>query len=200
MARPQDPDSWAQVFPLLFLHSGKASRRLIHANLSRTNRFSPTDTKFATCADDATVKIWDFATGVEERSLTGHGWDIKCMDWHRSKGLIVTGSKDNLIKLWDPRKTSELCTLYHLFLFSFSLRCKHSTTHGRHGAKSMITSVGFNLNGHYLANTAKEQSVRIWDMRMLREIVILKGNTADVNCTISSFFLLEPEKKDTFSQ
>lgn len=28
--------------------------------------FSPTDTKFATASDDATIKIFDFAGGIEE--------------------------------------------------------------------------------------------------------------------------------------
>ena len=48
----------------------------------------------------------------EERQLTGHGWDVKCIDWHPTKGLIASGSKDNLAKLWDPRSGDVLTTLY----------------------------------------------------------------------------------------
>jgi polyadenylation factor subunit 2 len=36
--------------------------------------FSPSDTKFVSCGDDATVRIWDWATHSEERVLEGHGW------------------------------------------------------------------------------------------------------------------------------
>ena len=64
------------------------------------------------CSDDSLVKIWDFRTGTEERTLSGHGWDVKCVDWHPAKGLIVSGGKDNQIKLWDPRTANQLQTLY----------------------------------------------------------------------------------------
>ncbi len=42
----------------------------------------------------------------------GHGWDVKCVQWHPSKGLLVSGSKDNQIKFWDPRTSTVLSTLY----------------------------------------------------------------------------------------
>jgi polyadenylation factor subunit 2 len=37
--------------------------------------------------------------------MTGHGSDVKCVDWHPFKALIVSGSKDSQqpIILWDPR-------------------------------------------------------------------------------------------------
>ena len=34
------------------------------------------------------------------------------MQWHPTKGLIVSGSKDNQIKYWDPRTGTCLSTLY----------------------------------------------------------------------------------------
>jgi WD40 repeat protein len=34
-------------------------------------RFSPNDTKFASCSDDSFVRIFDFLTGTEERELRG---------------------------------------------------------------------------------------------------------------------------------
>ncbi|CAF4159580.1 unnamed protein product, partial [Rotaria magnacalcarata] len=34
-------------------------------------------------------------TGTEERELRGHGCDVKCVDWHPHKGLLVSGSKDS---------------------------------------------------------------------------------------------------------
>jgi WD40 repeat protein len=42
----------------------------------------------------------------------GHGWDVRCVEWHPSKGLIVSGSKDMLVKFWDPRSGKDLSTLY----------------------------------------------------------------------------------------
>jgi polyadenylation factor subunit 2 len=74
--------------------------------------FSPADTKFATCSDDSTIRIWDFSEAREERMMTGHGWDVRCVDWHPFKGLLASGSKDNLVKLWDPKAGQDLATLY----------------------------------------------------------------------------------------
>ena len=56
-----------------------------------------------TASDDATLKIFDFAGGLQESTLTGHGWEAKSVDWHPNKGLLVSGSKDHTVKLWDPR-------------------------------------------------------------------------------------------------
>ena len=33
------------------------------------------------------------------------------MKWHPTKGLLASGSKDNLVKFWDPRTSTVLTTL-----------------------------------------------------------------------------------------
>lgn len=45
--------------------------------------------------------------------LAGHGADVKCLDWHPRKSLLVSGSKDNQqpVKLWDPKSGQSVCTL-----------------------------------------------------------------------------------------
>jgi polyadenylation factor subunit 2 len=83
-----------------------------HREAVRGLSFSPDDDRFATASDDSTVRVWSFAESREERILTGHGWDVKCVEWHPTMGLLVSGSKDNLIKFWDPRTGTALTTLY----------------------------------------------------------------------------------------
>lgn len=90
--------------------------------------WSPNDERFVTCGDDGLVKIWSYREAKEEKSLSGasslpasaatyadpragHGWDVRCVDWHPTKGLIVSGSKDMLVKFWDPRTGKDLSTL-----------------------------------------------------------------------------------------
>ena len=68
-----------------------------HANGVRDIAFSPNDLKFLTCGDDSAIKIWNFNNGKEERTLSGHHWEVKSADWHPNLGLIVSGSKDNLL-------------------------------------------------------------------------------------------------------
>lgn len=99
-----------------------------HREAIRGLSFSPDDGRFATASDDSTIRIWSFEESREERVLTGacgpiccevnlivfigHGWDVKCVEWHSTKGLLVSGSKDNMIKFWDPRTGRVLSTLY----------------------------------------------------------------------------------------
>ena len=133
-----------------------------HGDAIRDLAFSPNDAKFITASDDATLKIFDFARGEEESTLTGHGWDAKSVDWHPTKGLIVSGSKDHLVKLWDPRTGRCLTTL--------------------HGHKNTITKTAFEkIKGYCLATSARDQTARIFDLRMMRDICLLKGHEKDIS-------------------
>ena len=44
-----------------------------HREPVRALAFAPTDLKFATASDDATVRIWDFARCASDVTLAGHG-------------------------------------------------------------------------------------------------------------------------------
>ncbi|KAK9368733.1 WD40-repeat-containing domain protein [Lipomyces kononenkoae] len=132
-----------------------------HREAVRDLSFSPTDAKFVTASDDSTLKIWNFNEGQEERTLSGHGWDVKCVHWHPTKGVIVSGSKDNLVKLWDPRTGKCLTTL--------------------HGHKNTITRAQFQpTRGDLLATSARDQTARIFDIRMMRDIAVLRGPSCDI--------------------
>ena len=82
-----------------------------HKEPVRSVSFSPTDAKFASCSDDGTVRVWDFFSCTEERVLRGHGADVKCVDWHPTKGLLASGSKDNQqpVKIWEPKTGTAQC-------------------------------------------------------------------------------------------
>ncbi|KAK3322269.1 WD40-repeat-containing domain protein [Apodospora peruviana] len=133
-----------------------------HTDPVRDLAFSPTDTKFVTASDDASVKIFDFAAGQAESTMTGHGWDAKCCDWHPTKGLIVSGSKDHLVKLWDPRTGRCLTTI--------------------RGHKNTLTKTLFEkVQGMCLATSARDQTARVFDLRMMRDICFLRGHEKDVS-------------------
>ena len=50
-----------------------------------------------------TPQVWDVRTSDNEVTFTGHGGDVKTVDWHPTKGVIASASKDALVKLWDAR-------------------------------------------------------------------------------------------------
>ncbi|KAI6373665.1 hypothetical protein MCOR25_003438 [Pyricularia grisea] len=123
--------------------------------------FSPNDSKFVVATDDAALKVYDFAGATREATLSGHHWETKACDWHPTKGLIVSGSKDHLVKLWDPRTGRCLTTL--------------------RGHKNTITKTVFEkVRGMCLATSARDQTARVFDLRMMRDICLLRGHEKDI--------------------
>jgi polyadenylation factor subunit 2 len=59
------------------------------------------------------VRIFDFVTATEESVLQGHGSDVKFVDWHPHKALIISGSKDSQqpIILWDAKNARKIHTM-----------------------------------------------------------------------------------------
>lgn len=135
-----------------------------HTDAVRDIAFSPNDAKFLTCADDSSAKIWSFNTGREERALSGHHWDVKCADWHPNLGLVVTGSKDNLVKLWDPRSANCVSTL--------------------HGFKHTVTKTKFQPSGtrRMLASVSRDRSCRVFDLRTMKDFLVLRDHESDLSC------------------
>ena len=123
--------------------------------------FAPTDSKFVTGGDDGILKVWDFAKSVEENQLTGHQWEVRCLDWHPKKGLIVSGSKDHQVKLWDPRNARCLTTI--------------------NSSKNQVSKTLFEpIQGDLLATTGRDQIVRIFDLRMMRDMLLCRGHPFEV--------------------
>eukprot|EP00808_Paulinella_micropora_P007617 g37343.t1 len=132
--------------------------------------FSPLDTKLATCSDDQSVKVWDFATLKEEAAMAGgekghHGWDVKSVQWHPYKGLLLSGSKDNTMKLWDPRAGGRLLnTIY--------------------GHKNTVIRVRWNENGRWFLSASRDWLLKAWDLRNLAQgaFQTFRGHNKDVTC------------------
>lgn len=124
-----------------------------HKDPVRCISFSPTDKKFASCSDDGTVRVWDFLTCKEEKVLRGHGSDVKCVDWHPSKGLLASGSKDNQqpVKIWEPKTGAVLTTL--------------------HAHKSTVMDIEWNKNGNWLLTASRDHLLKLFDIRNTKEEV-----------------------------
>ncbi|XP_077301280.1 WD repeat domain 33 [Arctopsyche grandis] len=135
-----------------------------HKEAVRGISFSPTDAKIVTCSDDGTLRIFDFYRCQEERILRGHGSDVKCVQWHPTKGLIVSGSKDNQqpIKLWDPKSGQALATL--------------------HAHKSTVMDLKWNDNGNWLITASRDHLLKLFDIRKMgTELQVFRGHKKEAS-------------------
>ena len=114
---------------------------------------SPVDNKFASCGDDHKVMIWDYNTQQRETTIN-QGNDVKTVDWHPQKGLLVCGDKNYVITLLDPRiqpkgKQSKLRTIYD--------------------HKGEVSICSWNQNGDWFLSASRDQSQKLWDLRQMAE-------------------------------
>lgn len=70
-------------------------------------------TSLMSCGDDTTVRIWDLPSEKPEAILRGHTDYVRTGAYLPNSNLLVSGSYDTTIKLWDPRTSSAVMTFSH---------------------------------------------------------------------------------------
>lgn len=86
-----------------------------------------------------------------------------------SQGLIASGGKDNLVKFWDPRRGGREIGTYH----------GHKNT-----VQALCFSPAHVSSSEILATASRDQTVKLYDLRMIREVATLRsaaggGGTTD---------------------
>ena len=72
-------------------------------------------TLIATATDDIDVKLCDLSSGASTHSLKGHTSGISTLAWSPlSQNLLVTGSYDQSIRIWDIRRSGSTACLMTL--------------------------------------------------------------------------------------
>lgn len=80
----------------------------------RTVRWHPTEpTSLMSCGDDTTVRIWDLPSEKPESILRGHTDYVRTGAYLPNSNILVSGSYDTTIKLWDPRTSAAVMTFTH---------------------------------------------------------------------------------------
>jgi len=59
---------------------------------------------------DKTVKLWDWKTGAEIRTLTGHSNSVVSLTIVNAD-ILASGGADKTVKLWDWKTGAEIRTL-----------------------------------------------------------------------------------------
>ncbi|KAH7204112.1 WD40-repeat-containing domain protein [Fusarium oxysporum] len=74
-----------------------------------TTKFSPTElTTLLSASDDRTVRLWDLPSNDPTTTFVGHSDYVRCANFMPGtmSNMIISGSYDSTVKLWDPRAGS----------------------------------------------------------------------------------------------
>ncbi|DBA03625.1 TPA: hypothetical protein N0F65_006804 [Lagenidium giganteum] len=59
--------------------------------------------KFASCGRDKMVFLWDVPSGEVVRKFEGHSYGVNCVQFNANASVLLSGSYDKTIRLWDMR-------------------------------------------------------------------------------------------------
>jgi hypothetical protein len=111
--------------------------------------------------------LWDVATGREIRTFSGHLAEVYSVAFSHDGRQILSGSKDNTIKLWDVATGREIRT----FL----------------GHSNDVRFVVFINDGRNIISGSYDGTIRVWDTATGREIVLF------ISFTDGEWIVITPE-------
>lgn len=116
------------------------------------------------------------------KKFIGHSASVSHVIFNPYGNLIISGSKDNTVKFWDI--TSGLCIKtystylgYPAFaLLLMPLMAIGVLTTVLQTISSEVTSVAMSHNGSLLLTSSKDNSNRLWDVRMVRGLLKMSAD------------------------
>lgn len=167
--------------------------------------WSPDGTQIASGNSDATLRLWDVATGEPQQVMIGHTAEIDTVAWspEARPGLLASGSRDRTIRIWNVGDGEELRELegHSSAVWSVawspdgellasagqddSILLWQPTTDNLprllFGHSNDVWDVAWSPDGRRLASASSDRTARIWDVVQGAEIGRLQGHSSDVN-------------------
>ncbi|KAK3174960.1 hypothetical protein OEA41_002206 [Lepraria neglecta] len=112
-------------------------------------RFSPNGRLIASCSADATIRIWDTATGKHLHTLEGHLAGISTIAWSPDSKTLASGSDDKSIRLWD-------------------VSTGKAHPHPLQSHSNYVYALSFSPRGNILASGSYDEALFLWDVRTTR--------------------------------
>ncbi|MFD9883377.1 caspase family protein [Streptomyces alboflavus] len=137
------------------------------------------------------VRLWDVESGKRTATLTGHTDGIRFMAFDRDGETLATGSRDEIVRLWNVRTRKTLTTLTDAYGGTFSPDGKILAVGGGDKAVRLWnvntrkvvatfanTSYGwFSPDGRTFAGAGRDRTVRLWDVDTGKSIVVTRAGS-----------------------
>ncbi len=159
---------------------------------------------FASCSGDTTIKIWNNSKVIQ--TLEGHTDYVYALEYAKSETILISGSKDATIRLWNSVTFVLVITLYHHedSVNSLLVLPNKSLASGSCDKKISIWNLNtfemiFSLKGHegcvnalvlydrnkYLLSGSTDQTIIIWDISNSFKLAeILRGHQGSINSLV----------------
>jgi len=158
-----------------------------HTGTVRATTFSPNGLYIASASDDHTIRIWNASGGLEvqpaaankvtavsalimtdSRILTGHSASVMSVVVSCDGAVIVSGSADQTVRVWDARNGSAV--LPPLL-----------------GHTGSVRSVTISSDGRFIASGSGDHTVRLWDLQRGNAVgEPMQGRSENVNTVVFS--------------
>ena len=109
---------------------------------------------------DNTIKIWDFQTGKQLKTLTGHQDYVYAAYFSPNDKYIISSSWDKTAKIWDAKTGTVLHTL--------------------NGHNSMVNHSEFSPNGKMVLTASLDNTIKIWDSKTGKMIKSISSDISDI--------------------
>jgi WD40 repeat protein/serine/threonine protein kinase len=137
-----------------------------HSGEVRGVVFSPDGRRLASASWDATVKVWDAASGQEMLTFRGHQDRVNGVAFSPDGRRLASSSRDLTVKVWDAGGTPEALVL--------------------RGHRDSVQGVAFSPDGRRLASASPDATIKVWDVASGLETLTLTGTMGGVHAVAFS--------------
>ncbi|XP_063903689.1 U5 small nuclear ribonucleoprotein 40 kDa protein-like [Zophobas morio] len=149
--------------------------------------FTPDGSNIFTASTDHTLGLWDLPTGQRIKYYEGHAAFVNSVQGaRRGAQMMVSGSDDTTVKLWDTRTQQTISTFnsnYQVAAVAFNDTAEQIFAGGidnditvwdirnqeiiytLNGHSDAVTGLALSPDGSYLLSNSRDNSLRIWDVR-----------------------------------
>lgn len=140
-----------------------------HTSAVNAVSFFENDQKFISAGDDYNVCGWDINDKKCIFKLKGHEASVKCCGTTRTGSLIVSGSWDRTVRIWDGATTNCMWTLPH---------------------DALVLGLSFCEEKSLLSVCCDDKVTKVWDMKTFQNVMTLTGHTNSVSCCAQNDYTL----------